>query len=89
MGKFDNFVETASKVIVEHSDGVAFVYIRDGEIHELKEVMKESVQLGMKTSDQSLSGVVLAAYNYDATGNRTSATINGGGFNFEVPRDRG
>ncbi len=29
-------------------------YIRDGEIHKLKEVMKESVQLGMKTFDQSL-----------------------------------
>ncbi|MEN9310167.1 MAG: hypothetical protein RLY77_292, partial [Pseudomonadota bacterium] len=29
-------------------------YIRDGEIHKLKEVMKESVQMGMKTFDQSL-----------------------------------
>ncbi|WP_396615646.1 PilT/PilU family type 4a pilus ATPase [Lysobacter soli] len=29
-------------------------YIRDGEIHKLKEVMKESVQLGMKTFDQAL-----------------------------------
>ena len=29
-------------------------YIRDGEIHKLKEVMKDSVQLGMKTFDQSL-----------------------------------
>ncbi|HNV78615.1 MAG TPA: PilT/PilU family type 4a pilus ATPase, partial [Thermomonas sp.] len=29
-------------------------YIRDGEIHKLKDVMKESVQLGMKTFDQSL-----------------------------------
>ena len=29
-------------------------YIRDGEVHKLKEVMKESVQLGMKTFDQSL-----------------------------------
>jgi len=29
-------------------------YIRDGEIHKLKEVMKESVQLGMRTFDQSL-----------------------------------
>ncbi|MDO5506219.1 MAG: PilT/PilU family type 4a pilus ATPase [Pseudoxanthomonas suwonensis] len=29
-------------------------YIRDGEIHKLKEVMKESTQLGMKTFDQSL-----------------------------------
>ena len=29
-------------------------YIRDGEIHKLKEVMRDSVQLGMKTFDQSL-----------------------------------
>ena len=29
-------------------------YIRDGEIHKLKEVMKESVNLGMKTFDQAL-----------------------------------
>ena len=29
-------------------------YIRDGEIHKLKEVMKESTQLGMRTFDQSL-----------------------------------
>ena len=29
-------------------------YIRDGEIHKLKEVMKESTNLGMKTFDQSL-----------------------------------
>ena len=29
-------------------------YIRDGEIHKLKDVMKESIQLGMKTFDQSL-----------------------------------
>lgn len=29
-------------------------YIRDGEIHKLKEVMKDSTQLGMKTFDQSL-----------------------------------
>jgi twitching motility protein PilU len=29
-------------------------YIRDGEIHKLKEVMKESVQLGMRTFDQAL-----------------------------------
>ena len=29
-------------------------YIRDGEIHKLKDIMKESVQLGMKTFDQSL-----------------------------------
>ena len=29
-------------------------YIRDGEIHKLKEVMKDSTQLGMKTFDQAL-----------------------------------
>ncbi len=29
-------------------------YIREGEIHKIKEVMKDSVQLGMKTFDQSL-----------------------------------
>jgi twitching motility protein PilU len=29
-------------------------YIRDGEVAKLKEVMKESVQLGMKTFDQAL-----------------------------------
>lgn len=29
-------------------------YIRDGEIHKLKEVMKDSTQLGMRTFDQSL-----------------------------------
>jgi twitching motility protein PilU len=29
-------------------------YIRDGEIHKLKEVMKESTQQGMRTFDQSL-----------------------------------
>lgn len=29
-------------------------YIRDGEIHKLKEVMKESTQLGMQTFDQAL-----------------------------------
>ncbi len=29
-------------------------YIRDGEVHKLKEVMKESTLLGMKTFDQSL-----------------------------------
>jgi len=29
-------------------------YIRQGEIHKLKEVMKESTNLGMKTFDQSL-----------------------------------
>ena len=29
-------------------------YIREGEIHKIKEVMKESTLLGMKTFDQSL-----------------------------------
>jgi twitching motility protein PilU len=29
-------------------------YIREGEIHKLKEVMKESTNLGMKTFDQAL-----------------------------------
>ncbi|MBP7981926.1 MAG: type IV pili twitching motility protein PilT, partial [Arenimonas sp.] len=29
-------------------------YIRDGEVHKLKEVMKDSTLLGMKTFDQSL-----------------------------------
>jgi twitching motility protein PilU len=29
-------------------------YIREGEIHKLKEVMKESTNLGMRTFDQSL-----------------------------------
>src|SRR5690606_27116855 len=29
-------------------------YTRDGEIHKLKEVMKESTNLGMKTFDQAL-----------------------------------
>jgi twitching motility protein PilU len=29
-------------------------YIRDGEIHKLKEIMKESTNLGMKTFDQAL-----------------------------------
>ena len=44
------------KVAMEILLGTPLVqdYIRDGEIHKLKEVMKESVQLGMKTFDQSL-----------------------------------
>jgi twitching motility protein PilU len=29
-------------------------YIRDGEIHKIKDVMKESTNLGMKTFDQAL-----------------------------------
>ncbi|HBK55091.1 MAG TPA: type IV pili twitching motility protein PilT [Xanthomonadales bacterium] len=35
-------------------------YIRDGEIHKLKEVMKESTNLGMKTFDQSLFELYMA-----------------------------
>jgi len=44
------------KVAMEILLGTPLVqdYIRDGEIHKLKEVMKDSVQLGMKTFDQSL-----------------------------------
>ena len=46
----------ARRVAMEILLGTPLVqdYIRDGEIHKLKEVMKESVQLGMKTFDQSL-----------------------------------
>ncbi len=45
-----------AKVAMEILLGTPLVqdYIRDGEIHKLKEVMKDSVQLGMKTFDQSL-----------------------------------
>jgi len=44
------------KVAMEILLGTPLVqdYIRDGEIHKLKELMKESVQLGMKTFDPSL-----------------------------------
>jgi twitching motility protein PilU len=35
-------------------------YIRDGEVHKLKEVMKESTNLGMKTFDQSLFELYMA-----------------------------
>jgi len=44
------------KVAMEIMLGTPLVqdYIRDGEIHKLKEVMKDSVQLGMRTFDQSL-----------------------------------
>ncbi|RMH88633.1 PilT/PilU family type 4a pilus ATPase [Lysobacter pythonis] len=44
------------RVAVEVLLGTPLVqdYIRDGEIHKLKEVMKDSTQLGMKTFDQSL-----------------------------------
>jgi twitching motility protein PilU len=46
----------ARRVAMEILLGTPLVqdYIRDGEVHKLKEVMKESVQLGMKTFDQSL-----------------------------------
>ena len=46
----------ARRVAMEILLGTPLVqdYIRDGEIHKLKEVMKESVQMGMKTFDQSL-----------------------------------
>jgi twitching motility protein PilU len=46
----------ARRVAVEILLGTPLVqdYIRQGEIHKLKEVMKESTLLGMKTFDQSL-----------------------------------
>ena len=46
----------ARRVAMEVLLGTPLVqdYIRDGEIHKLKEVMKESTQLGMKTFDQAL-----------------------------------
>ncbi|MHB1284196.1 MAG: ATPase, T2SS/T4P/T4SS family, partial [Metallibacterium scheffleri] len=46
----------ARRVAVEIMLGTPLVsdYIRKGEIHKLKEVMKESTQLGMRTFDQSL-----------------------------------
>ncbi|HET9049532.1 MAG TPA: PilT/PilU family type 4a pilus ATPase [Chiayiivirga sp.] len=46
----------ARRVAMEVLLGTPLVqdYIRDGEVHKLKDVMKESVQLGMKTFDQSL-----------------------------------
>ena len=34
--------------------GITRINIRDGEIHKLKEIMKESTNLGMRTFDQSL-----------------------------------
>lgn len=41
-------------------------YIRDGEIHKLKEVMKDSTQLGMRTFDQSLFELYQEGYiSYD------------------------
>jgi twitching motility protein PilU len=46
----------ARRVAVEILLGTPLVqdYIRQGEIHKIKEVMKESVNLGMRTFDQSL-----------------------------------
>ena len=46
----------ARRVAMEVMIGTPLVqdYIRDGEIHRLKEVMKESTNLGMRTFDQSL-----------------------------------
>ncbi len=46
----------ARRVAMEILIGTPLVqdYIRDGEIHKLKEVMKESTNLGMRTFDQSL-----------------------------------
>src|SRR5690606_15387859 len=46
----------ARRVAMEILLGTPLVqdYIRDGEIHKLKDVMKESTNLGMKTFDQSL-----------------------------------
>jgi twitching motility protein PilU len=47
---------TARRVAVEVMLGTPLVqdYIRQGEIHKIKEVMKESGNLGMRTFDQSL-----------------------------------
>jgi len=46
----------ARRVAVEVMRGTPLVsdYIRKGEVHKLKDVMKESTNLGMKTFDQSL-----------------------------------
>jgi twitching motility protein PilU len=46
----------ARRVAVEVMLGTPLVqdYIRKGDIHKLKDVMKESTNLGMKTFDQSL-----------------------------------
>jgi twitching motility protein PilU len=46
----------ARRVAMEILLGTPLVqdYIRDGEIHKLKDVMKESTNLGMKTFDQAL-----------------------------------
>ena len=35
-------------------------YIRDGEIHKLKDVMKESTNMGMRTFDQALFELYMA-----------------------------
>ena len=47
----------ARRVAMEILLGTPLVqdYIREGEIHKLKEVMKESTNLGMKTFDQACS----------------------------------
>ena len=52
----------ARRVAVEILLGTPLVqdYIRDGEIHKLKDVMKESTNLGMKTFDQSLFELYMA-----------------------------
>ncbi len=52
----------ARRVAVEILLGTPLIqdYIRDGEIHKLKEVMKESTNLGMKTFDQSLFELYMA-----------------------------
>ena len=46
----------ARRVAMEVMLGTPLVadYIRQGEIHKLKDVMKESTNLGMRTFDQSL-----------------------------------
>jgi len=52
----------ARRVAMEILLGTPLVqdYIRDGEIHKLKEVMKESTNLGMKTFDQALLELYMA-----------------------------
>ncbi len=52
----------ARRVAMEILLGTPLVqdYIRDGEIHKLKEVMKESTNLGMKTFDQALFELYMA-----------------------------
>lgn len=52
----------ARRVAMEILLGTPLVqdYIRDGEVHKLKEVMKESTNLGMRTFDQSLFELYMA-----------------------------